>query len=127
MADWSLVLKLGPGAIQHLHWVGDRPFLSAILNIVARALAMSDPQSAAVFQGAARRLVPDAVHAPAAQGATSFVTQLRRQTTALLRSAIGEERLRQLRAEGDAVDDAHIVAYTLEAINRAGTDMEAPQ
>ena len=113
IADWSLVLKLGPDAIQQLHWAGDRPFLAGILNVVARALAPNDPESAAVLQGAARRLVP-AVHAPRAQhsvsssvispggpapGPASFVTELRRQTTAILQGTLGEERLRQLRAE----------------------------
>jgi hypothetical protein len=142
MADWSLVLTLGPGAIQHLHWAADRPYLAGILNVVARALAPADPESAAVLQGAARRLVPDVVRAPRAQpsasssnisperpaaGAASFVTELRRQTTAILRDTLGEERLRQLRAEGAAMDDDHVVAYTLDAIDRAARDANAPQ
>ena len=136
MADWPLVLKLGPGAIHHHHWAGNRPFLAGILNVVARALAPADPESAAVFQGAARRLIP-AVHAPRGQdaasssvispdgpaaGAASFVTELRRQTTAILQGSLGEERLRQLRAEGQAMDDDHVVAYTLDAIGRAASD-----
>ncbi len=120
MADWSLVLKLGPGAIQHLHWVGDRPFLAGILNIVARALASADPESAAVFQGAASRLVPGAARTPRpAPGGESFVTELRGQTTAILRDTLGEETLRRLRAEGEAMGDGHVLAYTLDAINRA--------
>jgi predicted ATPase/class 3 adenylate cyclase len=142
MADWPLVLTLGPNAVQHLRWTGDRPFLAGILNIGARALAPVDPESAAVFQGAARRLVPDAVRAPHAQqsvsssvispettarGAASFVTGLRRQTTAILKDTLGEERLRQLRAEGEAMDDDHVVAYALDAVARAGRDVNAPE
>lgn len=140
MADWPLVLTLGPDAIQHLHWVGDRPYLAGILNIVARALAPADPESAAVFQGAARRLVP-AVHAPrpphalsssvpsregAAPDAASFLTELRRQTTAILQGALGEERLHRLRATGEAMDDDHIVAYARVAIGRAASQLNAP-
>ncbi len=141
MADWSLVLTLAPVAIQHLHWTGDRPFLAGILNVVARALAPVHPESAAVLQGAARRLVP-AVHAPRAPhsasssvtspaspapGATSFVTELRRQTTAILRDTLGEDRLGHLRAEGEAMDDDHVVAYTVDAIGRAARDLYPPK
>jgi len=135
LADWPLVLTLAPGAIRGLHWAGDRPYLSAIFNVVARALASDQPDSAAVLQGAARRLIPSAARAArgarvAAANATqpaggaassaSFLAELRRQTTAALRDALGETRLHQLRAEGEAMDDDHVVAYALEAISRAG-------
>lgn len=94
-----------------------------------------------MFQGAARRLVPDAVHARRAQhsasasvispagparGAALFTTELRRQTTAILQGTLGEARLRQLRAEeGQAMDDDHLVAYTLDAIGWAARDLNA--
>jgi len=135
LADWPLVLTLAPGAIRGLHWAGDRPYVSAIFNVVARALASDQPDSAAVLQGAARRLIPSAARAArgarvAAANATqpaggaassaSFLAELRRQTTAALRDALGETRLHQLRAEGEAMDDDHVVAYALEAISRAG-------
>jgi hypothetical protein len=58
--------------------------------------------------------------AGAAPSSASFFSELRRQTTAALRNALGETRLHQLRAEGEAMDDDHAVAYALEAINRAG-------
>ena len=54
--DWPTALELAPRAIRHLHWIGDRPQLAGILNILARVLAPNDPESAAVIQGAARRL-----------------------------------------------------------------------
>lgn len=135
MADWSLVLTLAPDAIQHLHWAGDRPYLSGILNVVARALASGHPESAAVLQGAARRLVPAAARAPrgirvagasaispaaGAPSSASLVTELRSHTTAALQDALGEATLHQLRAEGETMDDDHAVAYALEAIGRAG-------
>jgi predicted ATPase/class 3 adenylate cyclase len=136
IADWPLVLKLACDVIRRLHWAGDRPYLSGIFNVVARALVSGKPESAAVLQGAARRLVPAAARAPrgiqgaganaispagGAPSSASFVTELRRQTTAVLRNALGEMRLHQLRAEGEAMDDDHAVAYALEAISRAGT------
>jgi hypothetical protein len=135
IADWPLVLTLAPDAIRGLHWAGDRPYLSGIFNVVARALASGDPESAAVLQGAARRLTPAAALAPrgievagayaispagGAPGSASFVTALRRQTTAALRDDFGEARLHQLRAEGEAMDEDHAVAYALDAIARAG-------
>jgi len=135
IADWPLVLKLAPDSIRLHHWAGERPYLSGIFNVVARALASGDPESAAVLQGAAGRLVPAAARAPRgvgvasadamspaaeAAGTASLVTELRRQTTAALRDGLGETRLHQLRAEGEAMDDAHAVAYALEAISHAG-------
>ena len=48
------------------------------------------------------------------------MTELRRQTTAALRNALGETHLHRLRAEGEAMDDDHAVAYALESISRAG-------
>jgi hypothetical protein len=47
------------------------------------------------------------------------VTELRRQTASALRHSLGEERLRQPRAEGEAMDDDDAVAYALDAIGRA--------
>ncbi len=126
MADWPLIRKLAPDAIRGLHWAGDRPYLSGIFNVVARALAFDDPESAAVLQGAARRLAPAAAGTNGMSSAggmssrASLVTDLRRQTTAALREALGETRLRQLRAEGEAMDDDHAVAYALDAISQAG-------
>jgi hypothetical protein len=47
---------------------------------------------------------------------------VRRETTGLLAAALGEERLRHLRAEGEAMDDDRAVAYTLDQIAKALTD-----
>ena len=135
LGDWSQTLTLAPPAVRHLHWTRDGPLLGATFNILARALAPTDPEGAAVLQGAARRLVTVGA-APPAQSApgddvresttsaprpdpTDFVTQLRRTTTGLLNDVLGERRLRELRAEGDAMDYDHAVAYALDAVTRA--------
>jgi tetratricopeptide (TPR) repeat protein len=135
IADWPLVLTLAPGAIGGLHWAGDRPYLSGIFNVVARAIASGEPESAAILQGAALRLVPAAATVPrcievaaanavsptsAAPSSASFLTELRRQTTAALRNTLGDALMHQLRAEGESMDDDHAVAHALEAISRAG-------
>jgi len=135
IADWPLFLKLAPDVIRRHNWAGERPYLSAIFNAVARALASDQPESAAVLQGAARRLVPAPARAPRGSGvaganatqpaggapsSASFLAELRGQTTAALRNGLGETRFHQLRAEGEAMDEDHAVAYALEAISQAG-------
>jgi hypothetical protein len=48
-----------------------------------------------------------------------MITDLRRQTSALLHNALDEERLRRLRADAEAMDSDEAAAYALEAIRRA--------
>jgi predicted ATPase/class 3 adenylate cyclase len=136
--DWPTALELAPRAIRHLHWTGDRPQLAGILNILARVLAPRDPESSAVIQGAARRLATTAANEPVASpptpvapgasnqipaaqtsGNAGFVTELRRETTGLLVATLGDEHLRALRAEGEAMDTDEVAAYALDAAARA--------
>ena len=140
IGDWPLTLELASRSIRGLHWLGVRPLIGAIFNVVARAIAPTDAEAAARLQGAARRLATPAVRAsdPSAHpdapppptnasgnqpsGAASFVTELRRATTGLLRDTLGELQLRELRAEGEAMDDDHAVAYALDVVSRARQD-----
>jgi hypothetical protein len=131
--DWLLTLQIAKRAIPYLRWGGERPWLSGILNVVARAIANTDAASAAVIQGAARRLVttslpttrpaPTSDTAPPTAGTVpsgaSFLTELRRETTGLIRDSLGETRLAEMRAEGEAMDEDHAVAFALEAIATA--------
>jgi hypothetical protein len=55
----------------------------------------------------------------------SFVTRIRRETTALLNASLGEERLRELRARGEAMEEDLAVEYALEVIERATREAEA--
>jgi hypothetical protein len=132
MGDWPLTLQLADRSIRHLQWGGQRPMLAGILNVVARALAEADSQAAARLQGAARHLAvqlstprltatADASTAsPAAPpAASSVITELRRQTSTLLRGALGEERLKHFRSEGEAMDSDKAATYALNAIARA--------
>jgi hypothetical protein len=48
-----------------------------------------------------------------------LITDLRRQTSELLHDTLDEGTLRQLRAEGEAMDSDRAAAYALEAIRRA--------
>jgi predicted ATPase/class 3 adenylate cyclase len=127
LGDWPQTLELAGPSIRHLHWTGNRPLLGAVFNLVARALAPADPETAAVLQGAARGLVISAVATneqaagaqPRTAGTTDFVTDLRRATTAMLRDSLGEARLKHLREEGEHLDRDQAVAYALDAITRA--------
>jgi predicted ATPase/class 3 adenylate cyclase len=131
LQDWPLVLQVAPAAIRTLHWAGQPINLAAILNVVARALASTDPPAAAVLQGSARRLTqlssPARVAAAADPASTNqpprpavtLVTQIRRETTALLVEKLGDQPLHALRAQGESLDDDHAVAYALEAISRS--------
>jgi predicted ATPase len=133
LGDWPQTLTLAGPAIRHLHWAGDRPILGAVLNLVAHALATSEPQTAAVLQGAARTLVisttadtntttADGEGAAATRRASTdhdFVTQLRRTTAAMLRDSLGDTLYRELRQEGEGLDRDHAVAYALDAITNA--------
>jgi hypothetical protein len=51
-------------------------------------------------------------------GPASFITDLRRQTTAIINDSIGGERMRQLRAEGEAMNADQALRYALTAIER---------
>jgi predicted ATPase/class 3 adenylate cyclase len=132
MGDWPLTLHLADPAIRGLQWDGTWAYLGGVLNVVARAVAATDLEAAARLQGAARHLAPrPAAGTTTVQGrsgpdspaaaprGSSFITDLRRQTSALLHDAIDEGRLHQLRAEGEAMDSDHAAAYALEAIRRA--------
>jgi predicted ATPase len=132
MGDWPLTLQLADRAIRHLQWGGMRPWLAGVLYVVARALVATDIDAAARLQSAARHLlrqaaagqtpVPGRPHPgspPLAPLGSSPVTDVRRQTSALLRDALDEGRLRELRAEGEAMDSDQAATYALDAIRRA--------
>jgi predicted ATPase/class 3 adenylate cyclase len=138
LRDWPLTLELASPSIRHLHWTGNRPLLATTFNLVASAVTPTAPDSAAVLQGAARSMTPTAPPAtPTTMGPTSdaararppspasFVTELRRETTGLLRDALGEQRLQLLRAEGQAMSTDDAVAYALNAITDAHRDHKA--
>jgi predicted ATPase len=132
MGDWPLTLQLADRSIRHLQWGGERAWLAGILNVVARALAETDTESAACLHAAARHLaiqvattrpVATAESGPALPGEPvegfSMITELRRQISQLLHEDIDEQRLRQLRAECEAMDSDQAAAYALEVIGRA--------
>jgi predicted ATPase/class 3 adenylate cyclase len=136
MRDWVQTLELAASSIRHLHWRGDLLYLAGIFNIVARSMATTDPDSAGFLQGAAHRLTttrtaelqaaqssPTSTNLSGAQddtsrraGTSGLIADLRRETTALLREELGQERLSQLRAEGEGANTDDAVARALASI-----------
>jgi hypothetical protein len=136
LGDWDRVLRAAPVALRGFLWSGGRFSLAGQFNVVARAIAPIDAETAALLQGAVRRLVapprslqpgqgteqdrstPEARTTTTRPGAGGVIAELRQQTTAILRGALGETRLRELRAAGAAMDDDHLVALALDAVVR---------
>jgi predicted ATPase/class 3 adenylate cyclase len=130
LGDWPLALEMAARSIPMLHWNSDRPQLGGVLNVTARALVDHDPDAAATLLGAARGLAPRAVtlpspppdpppRAPAGPSTFGIVANLRREASVLLDDIIGAERRRELRGEGEAMDQDHAVALALGAIEHA--------
>jgi hypothetical protein len=131
MGDWPLTLRLADRSIRHLQWGGQRSWLAGILNVVARAITDRDSEAAARLQGAARHLAVQLATArrsapadasvasrSALPAGSSAITELRRQTSTLLRGVFDEERLHQLRSEGEAMDGDKAATYALDSIAR---------
>jgi len=136
LQDWPTTLVMAAPSIRHLHWQGQSPLLAAVINVTARALATDLPETAAILQGAARQLLPtirppvdtapqngvsteSSTPSSRTGAAHDFVTDLRRETTVLLRNALTDARLRELRTQGENMSPDDAIAYTLDAIARA--------
>jgi hypothetical protein len=109
-----------------------------VCNFVARALVAADNEAAAVLEGMARHFATESQRSqqspripagspqtaqPPASARTSvsgLVVDLRRETTGLLVEALGNERLHELRAKGEAMDNDDAVFYALRAISKTG-------
>ena len=124
LGDWRLTANLAGRTIRYLHWVNERPMLGGIMNVSARAIADTDPEAAAAVQGAARTLAlgittPD--RADNASGNTDsragLISDVRRETTGRIRDTLGDDRLRELRDQGAALDRDDAVAYTLSHLD----------
>ena len=95
-----------------------RLVLAGIVTFVARALAPSQPEAAAVLQGAAHGL------SLALGPAEDVIVKARDQTTRLLTESLGEPRLRELRSEGKDMDFIQTCTYALDAIKHAEQNIQ---
>jgi hypothetical protein len=104
--DRTATLELGRRAIRALQPGGDRLRMGFLLHTIAGALAATQPEAAAMIQGAAEASV--AAESPNFAPFSLIVTE-----------ALGEERARELRARGAEMDWDQIVAYTLTQTTQA--------
>jgi predicted ATPase/class 3 adenylate cyclase len=118
--DWTLTARFAAPSIRHLHWRNQRAYLAGVLNLAARVLGDTDPESAAIVQGAARTLAVDAARSATAGTPTTapgagagVIVNTRKEATRLLVDALGRESLQELRDVGAAMDTDQAVAYTL--------------
>ena len=102
--DQAATLEFGRRAIGGLQWGGDRLRMGLVLHMIAGALATIRPASAATIQGAAEANVV----APPSMNA---------------RIALGDERVRELRARGADMDWDQAVAYTITQTTQALNDL----
>jgi len=123
LADWTAALRAADRWLDLTHRSGvtAQSAMSETFHVVARALADTQPEPAAVLQGvlwgppgqsspAAPTPTPPA-DAPGSNPRDEWITQIRRDTSALLVDAIGEAKMRELRAEGEAMDGDQSLAY----------------
>jgi predicted ATPase len=104
--DQAAALELGRTAIHRLQWGGDRLRMGYVLYIIAGALSATRPEAAAIILGAAETYV---VESP-------VFTQL---ISLIVTQALGEDRARELRGQGKAMDWDRALAYTLTQTSQA--------
>ena len=110
--DRTATLELGRRAIRALQPGGDRLRMGFLLHTIAGALAATQPEAAAMIQGAAEASV--AAESPNFAPFSLIVTE-----------ALGEERARELRARGAEMDWDQAVAYTLTQTIQALNELQS--
>ena len=98
--DSAGTLELGSHAIASLQWGGDHIRVGFALYMIAGALAATRPDAAAIIQGAAATCIPE----------SPIFAQL---VSSPLTEALGEQRARELRAQGADMRWDQALAYTL--------------
>jgi predicted ATPase/class 3 adenylate cyclase len=123
LAEWPTMLRAASRTLHDQLRSGSLGplVLAGTLNLAARGLVEQRFEAAATLQGAAsaqmRRIVP-AFTASRESGVAAppdllaaFVNGVRHDATQLLVAALGEPRLRELRADGAAMDDDEAFTY----------------
>ena len=119
LAAWRTALHATSRVLHHQLRSGQTQpiFLAGILNLAARGLAEPRPEPAAVIQGMVgvvlRRVTQATDGGERLQTGTivAFIAGTRRDATQLVVAALGESRMRELRAEGAAMTEDQACAY----------------
>ena len=110
--DRTATLELGRSAIRALQRGGDRLLMGFVLHFIAGTLAATQPEAAAIIQGAAEAYM---VESP----------NFARPISLIVTEALGEERARELRARGAEMDWDQAVAYTLTQTTQALNELQS--
>jgi predicted ATPase len=110
LGDQAATLELGRRAIRGLQWAG-RIRMALVLYMIAVALLTTRPDAAAIIQGAAEAYV---VESP------TFAL-----LSPALTASLGQERARELRAQGAGMDWDQAVAYTLTQATQALSELRS--
>jgi predicted ATPase len=110
--DRTATLELGPSAIRALQRGGDRLWVGFTLHMIAGTLAAIQPEPAAIIQGAAE----------ASMAESPTIAPL---ISSILTEALGEQRMRELRARGADMDWDEAVAYTLAQATQALDELKS--
>jgi predicted ATPase/class 3 adenylate cyclase len=127
LRSWPRTLRDASRYLRHTLRSGSAISTSVlgVLNLTARGLAEDRPEAAAVIQGAVVPIVrsfttgdgADAVGSAGQIGPLDFVADYRREATQILAATLGEDRLRELRAQGAAMDADGACAYACREID----------
>jgi predicted ATPase/class 3 adenylate cyclase len=124
LRDWELALALAGRAMSLWRWSPALLQTGPCLALCARAFAGDRPEPAGVLVGAAsatfRRMAaaPRGNHRPdPADYSANFILTALREAGELVSAAIGEDRSRELRAEGAAMTMDDAVSYALANID----------
>jgi predicted ATPase/class 3 adenylate cyclase len=104
--DRTATLELGSRAIRALQGGGDRLLTSFVLLTIAGSLAATQPEAAAMIQGASKAYMAES-------------PTIARLFSLIVTEALGEERTRELRSRGAEMDWDQAVAYTLTQTTQA--------
>jgi predicted ATPase/class 3 adenylate cyclase len=110
--DRAATLELGRRALRALQPGGDRIRMAFLLDTIAGALAATQPEAAAIIQGAARTYGAES---------PNYV----RPISLIVTENLGEERAREFRARGAEMDWDQTVAYTLAKTTQALDELQS--
>jgi hypothetical protein len=110
--DRTATLELGSNAIHALQRGGDHLLMGMTLHMIAGTLAATQPEAAAIIQGAARTYVAESPN-------------FARPISLIVTEALDEEHARELRARGADMDWDQAVAYTLTQTTQALNELQS--
>jgi predicted ATPase/class 3 adenylate cyclase len=99
-------------AIDTFHWLGNRTALATVIGRVGDLLADTDPEAAAVLQGAGDALAPGYAHAP-------HSLEARHHAIAIEDASLGGACRRELHDQGASMTDDEAATYAQAAITRS--------